>query len=510
MRTIFHLASGAAATGPARPRQARQVAARAAAWTAAVAVAALLAAAPRLEAQGPPTPAQPAYAPAPAPSVYTPPQAPSQVLGGVARGTATAGTLALTLNQAIQMGLKNNLAVLVSSTASEQARAQRWEALAALLPKVQASVGDEETKENLAAFGFSFPGFPQIVGPFRVFDARGYLTVPLLDVSNIQGLRASWASEAAARHSYQQARNLVVMAVADQYLLAAADASRVTAAEAQLRTAGQSLTQAQDMYHAGTVSILDVVRAEVQRDRERQNLIVQQDDAAKQKLSLARAIGLPAGQAYRLAQPIPNTPAPALSVRQALAEALRRRPDYLAARQTVRAAQLELASARDQRLPTVDFSGNWGTIGNRINSNHPTFTLAGQINLPVFQGGAIHGAEIAAQAQLRRAQDQAEDMRAAIGQQVRSALLDVHAAGAQVAVARSARALAGQELTLARDRFRAGVGDNLEEVEAEQEVAVADENYISSLYSFNAAKIELAQALGVAQASYRSFLEGVQ
>ncbi|MGH9534699.1 MAG: TolC family protein [Terriglobales bacterium] len=475
----------------------------------AVLACAPLAAAPLL-AQGPPSPAAPAYTPTTAPTVYAPPQPESNVMGGVARGEAHPGTVALTLNASIQMGLRNNLAVLLSSTASEQARAQRWQALAGVLPKVQASVGDEETKENLAAFGFSFPGFPQIVGPFRVFDARGYLDVPVLNVSDIETLRSSGASQAAAAYSYQQARNLVVMAVADQYLLTSADASRVAAAQAQLRTARQALAQSEDMYRAGTVSILDVVRAKVQRDRERQSVIVQQDDWAKQKLALARAIGLPLGQVFRLAQPIPLAPAPAFTVDQALQEALRTRPDYRAAHETVRAARLAVASARDQRLPTLDFSGNWGTIGNRINSNHPTFTIAGQLNLPVFQGGAIHAAEIAARARLQRARDQASDLRAAIGQQVRSALLDVRAAGEQVHVAEQARGLARQELTLARDRFRAGVGDNLEEVEAEQEVAVAEENYITSLYSFNAAKIEMAQALGVAQAAYPSFLEGAK
>ena len=487
----------------------RRAALRRAALGAATLAVAGLTALP-LVAQGPPSPAQPAYAPAPAPSVYQPPTSSAPLSGGVARGPVRPGVMALTLNAAIRMGLRNNLAVLLSSTASEQARAARWRSLSGLLPKVQASVGDEETKENLAAFGFSFPGFPQIVGPFRVFDARGYLDVPVLNISGIQNLRSSDASQAAAAHSYQQARNLVVMAVADQYLLSSADGSRVTAAQAQLRTAEQSLAQAEDMYHAGTVSALDVVRAKVQRDRERQNLIVRRDDWAKQKLALARAIGLPSGQAYRLAQPIPYTPAPSLTVDHALAEALRTRPDYMAARESVRAAQLAAAAARDQRLPSVDFSGNWGTIGNRINSNHPTFTLAGQISVPIFDGGAIHAAEIAAHARLQQAKDQESDLRAAIGQQVRSALLDVHAARQQVGVATQARHLARQELTLARDRFRAGVGDNLEEVEAEQEVAVAEENYIGSLYSFNAAKIELAQALGVAQASYRSFLEGAK
>ncbi|MGH9541113.1 MAG: TolC family protein [Terriglobales bacterium] len=461
---------------------------------------------------GAPPPAQPAYAPMPVMQTPAPALAPQfpALAGGVPRGQASSQPIPLTLDDAIGRGLRNNLALLVSSSASEQARGARWQALSALLPQVSAAASEEETKINLAAFGFSFPGTPQIVGPFHVFDARGFLHQSVLDVAGIEGWRSARAQERAAQHSYREIRDLVVLAVANQYLLTVADGGRVAAAQAQLATATQARQQAEDMHRAGTVSALDVVRAQVQEDRERQNLIVQQNDLAKQRLALARAIGLPEGQRFAVVDQIPYAPPPALEPAAAVAAALATRPDYRAAQDTVKAAQLALAGTRSRRLPSLNFDANYGTIGQAITENHPTFTLAGSIEVPVFVGGRIHGEALADQARLREAEDRAADLRAAIANQVRTALLDMNAANSQVQVATHARGLAEQELNLARDRFRAGVAGNLEEVEAEQEVAVAQENYIASLYAYNAAKARLAQALGVAESAYRRYLQGVK
>ncbi|HZT74495.1 MAG TPA: TolC family protein [Terriglobales bacterium] len=475
-------------------------------------VACLLAAGAAAGAQAPATPA---YVPAPAMPMTTELGQASQasespLAGGVPQGQVSAVPLQLTLQDAIERGLRNNLAVLLSASQSEEARAARWQSLAALLPEVTARTSDEETKINLAAFGFNFPGFPQIVGPFRVFDARGYLQQPVLNIAGLDAWRSARAKENAARHTYQQTRNLVVLAVANQYLLTVSDGARVAAAQAQLATAAQARQQAEDMHRAGTVSGLDVVRAQVEEDRQRQNLIVQQNNLAQQQLTLARAIGLPLGQRFVVAAHIAYAPPPAMTEAGALAEAMASRPDFRAAQELVRAAQLALAAARGQRWPAVNFNADYGTIGQAITENHPTFTLAGSIEVPVFAGGRIHGEALAAAARLREAEDQAADLRARIGQQVRTALLNINAANAQVQVAEHARGLARQELTLARDRFRAGVASNLEEVQAEQEVAVAEENYIASLYAYDAAKASLAAALGVAASSYRRYLQGVQ
>jgi outer membrane protein TolC len=440
------------------------------------------------------------------------PMSSSQVLssasGSVPQGTATQQVLSLTLEDAISRGLKTNLAVLLSQSQSEAARGARYLALTGLLPQVQVAAFQNEQKINLAAFGFTFfPGIPLIVGPFRVFDARAFLHQPL-NLSGLESVRSTRAGEAAARDSLQDARELVVLAVANQYLLAVADRSRVQAAQARLTTAQQAFERARDMKQSGVVSGLDVVRAQVQRDREQQAVIAAQNEEAKQKLRLARAIGLPPGQQFEATDNVPYAPLTTVNPEQAIAQALATRSDYRAAQETVRAAHFQLASARSERLPSLAFDANYGTIGQSLYSNHPTFLLQGAIEMPVFAGGRIRGQVLQATARLHDAESRAADLRAGIDQEVRAALLDIQAAGAQVQVAQAAQQLADEELTLARDRFRAGVADNLEEIQAEQEVAVSNENYISSLYAYNVAKASLARALGVVESSYRQFLKG--
>jgi len=378
--------------------------------------------------------------------------------------------------------------------------------VAALLPNVTASAGELRQKINLAAFGFSFPGFPALVGPFNVFQASASADVPVLNLSALQSARAARGLEAAAKDDYNSARNLVVLAVANQYLLSVADQSRVAAAQAELATAESALTQAQDMLKAGTVGALAAVRAQVQRDRQRQQLTAQQNALAKQRLQLARAIGLPAGQAFTLGSAAPFAAFDAPSPDAAVAQALAARPDYRAAQAVVRSSELLVAAAKDRHLPTFSLDGNYGTIGHEIGSNHPIFSVGANVQMPIFSGGAIAADRLAAESQLHQAQSRAADLRAAIDVQVRSALLDLQSNRDQVGVARDARDLAGQELTLAQDRFKAGVADNLEVVQAQQAVADADENYIASLYGYNLAKAALAQSLGVAATSYSQYL----
>ncbi|MGH9414474.1 MAG: TolC family protein, partial [Terriglobales bacterium] len=247
--------------------------------------------------------------------------------GGVPSGKISATPVQLSLAAAIARGLRQNLAPLISGNASAQARAQRMTQLAALLPSVDASAGELRQKINLAAFGFSFPGFPAIVGPFNVFQASAAAHVPLLNLSALDSTRAASSLEKAAKDDYQSVRNLVVLVVANQYLLSVADRSRVQAAQAELTTAQSALQQAEDMLSAGTVDKLTAVRAQVQRDQQQQQLTAQQNALAKQRLQLARAIGLPLQQKFVLTSTSPfatlTAPAPAAAV----AEALAARPD---------------------------------------------------------------------------------------------------------------------------------------------------------------------------------------
>ncbi len=446
--------------------------------------------------------ALPAQAPAPAsspsPAAVSAPQA-GDLMGGVPRGVAAAQPLRLSLAQAVARGLQSNLAILLASSQSRSARAQRLAALSQMLPHVSAQAYDLRQKINLAALGFQFniPGVPKIVGPFNVADARLYLHDSLLSLSDLQQWRAARAGARAAGATARQIRNLVVEAVRDQYQLTLADAASLQAARAQLATATQSWRQARDMENNGLVNALDVVRAQVERANEQQRVIAADYALAQQRLRLARMIGLPEAQAFILTDRLrPPRPAPALRPRAAIAEAWRRRPDIRAAQLAVRAAQLGLAAARDSRVPQFSLDANYGTIGNTFTRDHPTFLVEGSLSLPVFAGGQIRAASAAAAQHLRRAQDRLADLRAAVAAQVRIDLLNLDSSYHQVRVAAQARALARQELRLARDRFRAGVADNLDEIRAQQAVAQADQGYIAGLYQYHAARAALATALG--------------
>jgi outer membrane protein TolC len=456
-----------------------------------------------LAAQGLP----PAQINRPAPVMLPPMTAGAAALsGGVPQGAAT-GTLALTLDAAIQMGLRNNLAPILAGNGNQQARAQRIAAVAALLPRVDASAGEMRQRINLAAFGFSFPGIPLLVGPFNVFQASASASLPIFNLSAVQNARAAGAEEKSAQANFEATRNLVVLAVANQYLLTVADQSRVQAAQAELATAESELTQAQDMLRAGTVNALAAVRAQVQRDRQRQQLTAQQNALSKQRLQLARAIGLPLAQNFTLATVPAFTKIAPPESGAAVAEALSTRPDYRAAESTQRAAKLLVSAAKAERLPTFGVSGNWGTIGHEIGSNHPIFSFGATLEVPVFAGGAYHADKLRAEAQLKDANSRLADLRAQIDVEVRSALLDLASNQAQVTVAQDAQQMAHQELQLAQDRFKAGVADNLEVVQAQQSVADADESTIASLYAYNVAKAQLAQALGVAATRYQQYLQ---
>jgi outer membrane protein TolC len=430
-------------------------------------------------------------------------------LGGVPTGKLQPGTLPLSLPDAVDRGLRYNLGLLIARDDTRAARGARWKALADLLPQVTTETSETREQVNLAAFGFSgLPGVPQIAGPFDVFDTRAYLSQKILDFTAFHKMHEQSANTQAADYSYQNARDLVVLVCANLYLQAVADASRVQAADVQVKTAQALYERAADMKKAGVIPGIDVLRAQVELQGQRQRLIYFQNEFQKQKLVLARAIGLPIGQAYQLTDTIPYAPMPPLPLPQALARAYSKRADYRAAQEMVKAAESAKRAARSDALPSLSFDGNYGDIGNAPARSHGTFAVGATLKVPLFQGGRVHGEVLQADARLRQRESELEDLRARIAYQVETALMDLKSTGERVQVAESARDLAHEQMKQAQDRFSAGVVSSIEVVQAQDAVATADENYISSLYGYNVAKASLARALGVAEKAYREFLGG--
>lgn len=258
---------------------------------------------------------------------------------------------------------------------------------------------------------------------------------------------------------------------------------------------------------AGTSPGIDVLRAQVEFKTQQQRLLAQQNQFEKDKLSLARVIGLPAGQAFSIADNVPFAPLGGMTQDEALRTALAQRPDYQGAKKLVEGAEEAVKGARAEWYPTVDLNGYYGAAGPTLNNSHGVFALTGSLNFSIFNGGRIRSDLEQAKAALKQRSDELADLGGQIDFQVRAAFLDIQSAADQVAVAQSNLELANQTLEQSRDRFSAGVADTVEVVQAQESVAAANDSVISALFAHNLAKVELARALGLAEQGLKKFIE---
>ncbi len=433
----------------------------------------------------------------------------SQFEGSVASGTASTSRLPLSLADAIARGMKTNLGALVARQDVRTAQAARGFAISRLLPNVTAGVSETSEQIDLAAFGFrNFPGIAEIVGPFGLTDARAYLSQPIVNFKSIYDTKSATIEQKAAALSVQDAHDVVALVVTGLYLQTVAAASRIDTGKAQVTAAQATYDQAEDFRKNGTVPAIEALRAQVELQTQQQRLITYQNDQEKLKLRLARAIGLPDGQAFDLTDAIPYSPLPDLKLEDAIARAYTSRMDYQSATARVQAAQLARKAASADRLPTADFNGNYGDIGPSPDNSHGTYTAAVSLSMNLFDGGRVRNEELQADAELERRKAELADLHGKIAFEIRTAYLDLTSAGQQTQVAQSTVSLAQQQLTQSQDRFAAGVTDNLEVVQAQEAVATANENYISSLYVYNAAKATLARSIGNAEKTIPSILQG--
>ncbi len=457
--------------------------------------------------------------PSPTPSISLPgSQSPFQ--GSAAEGKATGEVLQIDFKDAIDRGLRNNLGLLLAGDQTETARGERWKELSDLLPNLSAHIIENAQNQSLAALGFnklapffgagSGAAFPRVIPAFNYFDARVSLSQSLFNYKSLEKTRAASEGVKVAQYSYKDAREIVVLAVGNAYLQSIAATARVETAEAQVTNAQALSDKAADQLKAGLTPSIDALRARVELQTRQQQQIAARNDLAKQRLSLARVIGLPPGQEFVLTEKAPYQELTPLPVEVYLEKAYTSRSDYQAALAQVRSSELSKRGASAGRYPTLELNANLGDIGVTPSQSNGTWQVAGGLNIPIFAGNKVHSDVLEADSQLKQARSRLADLRGQIDYEVRASLLDLNAAAEQVEVARSSVDLAEQALTQSRDRFAAGVTDNLEVVQAQESLAGAHETYIESLYAHNLAKVELARAIGDAEEGVRRFLKGHQ
>jgi outer membrane protein TolC len=419
----------------------------------------------------------------------------------------------LSLREAIQRGIQYNLGTVGLAHAVRQAKGQSQIARSALLPNVNGDLSETVQQINLKAFGFRFElpiagvSLPTVVGPFNLFDLRARLSQTIFDLTALNNYRSASETLRASELSAQDARDLVVLAVGGSYLQVISAKARVDATRAQLDTANALYQQTVQQRSVGLVAQIDVNRSQVQLLTQQQRLVSLQNDLAKQKINLARLTGLPPNDQYDISDSVPFSPSPPVNLEEALKQAAETRADLKAAQAQVRAAERTRSAARAERLPSLSLSADYGTIGTNPAQSHGTFSVVGTLRFPIWQGGRTEGNIAQAEAALAQRQAELEDARGRIESDVRNAYLDLQAAASQVEVAQRNLQVTQDTLNLTRQRFEAGVSDNLAVVQSQESVATAELDYINSIFAHNIAKLSLARATGQAEGNLAQFLK---
>lgn len=428
--------------------------------------------------------------------------------GSVVTGKSTGTVLDLSLDEAIQRGLRQNLGVILQGSAVQAANGQRLEQLQQLLPTISGGASIQVEQANLAAFGFKFNGLKPIVGPFQVIDFRAYLSQTLFNLNSLESYIASRHNFNAQKLTAEDARDLVVLTVGNAYLVCVADSARIAAVQAELKTSKLTLDQAVAGHDAGTNPRLDVLRAQVDYQTEQQTLISTTNQLAKDKIALARAIGLPLDQPYSLSDTTPYKALDAIDPETAFAAAMKARKDLQASQEQVLSAEASKKAVKADMLPVATLTGDYGDIGTTVGHSHGTFTVTGQVTQPILQIDKNKGEQMAADASLEQAKARLADQAQQVNADIRSNILDIQSAAKLVEASKSNVDLATEALSESQQRFHAGVADNLPVSQAQSQLEQANDQYISALYQHNIAKLSLARALGVAQTNYKDYLGG--
>lgn len=437
----------------------------------------------------------------------------SLVLAAVICGTATElvsaeelegnpPALKLSLREAIQAAIDNNVNVRLLKERIAAAQAQASTSFGALLPNVSGSVSGRSQTVNLGAFGLPSDRLAglglrrSVTDPFEVYDARATLVQNIFSLSLIQRWRAAKSGVDVANLEAEVTKRDVMATVGLLYIEALRADEAVKARLADIDLAQQLVKLAKDRKAAGVATGLDVTREEVQLENDRQRLLVAQNDEESARLNLIRALGIDFEVRLVLTDELRFVPVQTQPAEQVLTIARQQRLELRAQENRQRLAVLSLSSVTSERIPTLSLAGDYGWIGLKPEDALATRSIGLTFSIPIFDGGQRESRISETRSRVRQESIRMKDVSDQVTLEVRNALLTLESSTQQVAVSEKGLELALKELTFARDRFTAGLTTNIEVTNAQTSVARARDNQIEALFRFNASRINLARAKG--------------
>ena len=418
-------------------------------------------------------------------------------------GQAAGGPLKLTLDRAVGLALKQNPTAQIAVLQAAQAVQDKNIARAALLPQADLQTYDAVRRSNIEAqLGIEFPGVPQHIGPINIFNAGPTFGMPVFDLNLWNRYRSARAGANASKENSLSTREQVILLVVSQYIGTLRAMATVEAAQSRVELAQALYDQAADLQKEGVGTGIDTLRANVELQNEKQALLVAQADRDASLFGLSKLLNLDPHQEIQLEDSLSFFDTPQPDVNSSIDEALASRPEWRALEQQTKAADFDKKASQDLRLPTLRLDGNWAYQGTRLNNGIPVYNYQATLDVPLFTGGRTHAEIVRSDLQLKVLDEQKADLRNQIALDVKTALLNLKSARNQVEVANLGIQLSKEEVEQARDRFQAGVANNIEVIQAQDALARANDNQIAALYRFNQARADYAKSVGQMERIY--------
>jgi len=413
--------------------------------------------------------------------------------------------LRLTLDQAVGLALKQNPTAQIAILTAAQSEQDKNIAQAELLPQANARISDEAEKVNLLAqFGGKtpFPGFPKSLGPYQLFSAGPSVSAPVFDLTLWQRYQAARNTANASKANSLSTREQVILLAVSQYIGTLRAVANVQASQSRVDLAQALYDQAADLQKEGVGTGIDTLRANVELQNEKQRLLEAENERETSLYGLSRLLNLDPRQKIELADSLSFFDTPQPEVEASIEAALANRQEWKAVASQIKAAEGQKRAAQDSRLPNVRFDGTFSYVGTSGNTTLPTYTYQGSVNVPLFTGGRIRAQVVSADLEIRKLEEQRADLRNQIALDVKTALLNLDSARSEVQVANLGVQLSKEEVDQSRDRFKAGVANNIEVIQAQDSLSRANDNQIAALYRFNQARADLARSIGQMEKIY--------
>jgi outer membrane protein len=403
----------------------------------------------------------------------------------------------VSLHDAITAAVGSRLDSISAGELTSQARSRARQNASSLLPQLTATLSESRTfKENLAAQGLSFPGFPMMLGPFDTFDARAHLTQKLFDWG---AWRRSQSGEAAARAAGEEekaAREQVASAAALSYLEAVRAQRAVAAATADKAVADSLLSLARDRKDQGAATGVDVVRAQARSADADAALLRAKIGEIEAKLLLKRVAGWPLDRELRLTDDFTDVASSAPALDPSLSSALSGRAEIAAAEDRARSESLGAKAAFGDRAPSIVLMGDYAKSGTVPDDARSVGDIGGAVSLPIFAGGLGKARQEEAESRSRLALANLADVRQQVELDVRTSLERLSESAEEERAAELSLSLAVRELSMAQDRYAAGLGASVDVIEAQAELARARNGQVSALARYHSSRVNYAAAIG--------------